>query len=226
MHFTIYAKKVVAYRIEILLSMCIAVTLVVIVLVTISIKNDKQDLPSPEPDVAHISKLNIDEKNAALIFVEISGAVYKPGVYALSEGSRLAGLIEKAEGLNKHADKGFFYRNYNQARVLLDGEKVHAPSFEEIAKGSFVEQPLIIYTNKISVVNDQSTTSSTGLGEGGDLVSIGSATVAELEGLPGVGKVTAEKIIDARPYNAIDELRAKGVISESLFTKIRPLISL
>lgn len=221
MHFITYAKKVAAYRIEILLGVCISVTLVVIVLIMQSSKIVVQNDPQFPQDVVEEQK---DEP--ITLAVEISGAVYKPGVYSLTVGSRLADLLEKAGGLNKQADKAFFFRNYNQARVLVDGEKVHAPSFEEISHGSFIEKPLIIYANKIGITEEVSEKSQAAGGDSGGLISIGSASISELEELPGVGKVTAEKIISARPYAAIDDLRSKGVVSESLFTKIQPLISL
>ena len=57
-------------------------------------------------------------------------------------------------------------------------------------------------------------------------VSINQATQDELEALPGVGPVSAQKIIDNRPYASIDELISKKVISSSTFEKIKELITL
>ncbi len=170
------------------------------------------------------SKSSANQKN---IFIEISGAVYKPGVYELGDGSRLYDLLERAEGLNKQADKAFFYRNYNQARALKDGEKVHAPSLEEVASGAFIEQPLIIFTNDIALAgNGASGMSTAKSADEKGLISLNDSQASELEELPGVGAVTAEKIVAGRPYTTIQDLRTKNIVSESLFTKIEASLSL
>jgi competence protein ComEA len=58
------------------------------------------------------------------------------------------------------------------------------------------------------------------------LISINSASSTELESLPGIGPVSAGKIIDNRPYGSMDELISKKAIGKSVFQKIKTLISL
>jgi competence protein ComEA len=57
-------------------------------------------------------------------------------------------------------------------------------------------------------------------------VSINKADSSQLESLPGIGLVTAGKIISQRPYSSIDELVVKKVIGQSVFSKIKELIIL
>lgn len=57
------------------------------------------------------------------------------------------------------------------------------------------------------------------------LVNINSASAQELEKLPGIGPVTAGKIIAGRPYTSIDELLVKKVVGRSTYEKISPLVT-
>ena len=123
MHFITFIGKISKYRLEILLGIC-SVLSGLLLIVTIFLqqnetnKNTNGKVLLEERNEAKEVKLDIRKKR---IFVEMSGAVYKPGVYEVEENSRLSDLLKMAEGLNKQADKSFFYRNYNQARIRSDG---------------------------------------------------------------------------------------------------------
>jgi DNA uptake protein ComE-like DNA-binding protein len=56
------------------------------------------------------------------------------------------------------------------------------------------------------------------------LVNINSASVGELDMLPGIGKATADKIIGNRPYGSIDELVGKKIVGEKVFEEIKEKI--
>ena len=58
------------------------------------------------------------------------------------------------------------------------------------------------------------------------MVSVNSASQSELESLPGIGPVTAGKIIDGRPYNQVEELLERKIVGKATFEKIKNLISL
>jgi len=138
------------------------------------------------------------------IYLDIAGAVNKPGLYQLSSGSRLKDAIKIAGDFSDDADKDFFARNFNLARTVSDQEKIYVPSVWEIKNGYF------------SVINHASTS---------NLININFAAIDELDTLPGVGQVTAQKIIENRPYQSIDELLNKKVINKSVFEKIKGLIT-
>ena len=60
------------------------------------------------------------------------------------------------------------------------------------------------------------------------MVNLNTATEAELDTLPGIGPVTAGKIIESRtgaPFRTIDELRERGIVGEKTFEKLKPLIT-
>jgi len=156
------------------------------------------------------------------IFVDVAGAVKNPGVYEATFGARLKDVLDLAGGLSDEADKFFFQRNFNLAKIVIDQEKIYIPATWEIQSGIFVEnQRTLDYTQKTNIN-----------WEGGNLensinkININQATAEELETLPGIGKITAQKIIKNRPYQTIDELLTKKVIGKSTFEKIKDLISL
>ena len=154
------------------------------------------------------------------IYVEISGGIKKPDVYQVPAGSRLYELIDKAGGLSSEADDEYIARNYNLSKLVSDQEKIYIPTKSDIANGIFVEpKDRVLKYVEDDLSQNQDTQS--------DLtVSINSATQDELETLPGVGPVSANKIIDGRPYSSIDELLSKKAISASVFEKIKELITL
>lgn len=140
---------------------------------------------------------------SASIIVHISGEIVKPGVYSLPLGSRINDLITKAGGITSEADPDFIDKTLNLASVLKDGAKIYIPSRSEpnvdVAR---------VATNKSGTVN------------------INSASLSELESLPDIGAVRAQKIIDNRPYQTLEELVEKKVVGQSTFEKIKDKISL
>lgn len=156
---------------------------------------------------------------SAKIFVDISGSVIKPGLYEASEGARLQELLKKTGGLSDDADKDFFARNYNLSRFVVDQEKIYIPSIWEVNQGYFIENTHVIDSG--TTVNRQSLSSTNQT-----QVNINSATLEELDTLPGVGKITGQKIIDNRPFGALEELLDKKIINKSTYENIKDLISL
>lgn len=133
------------------------------------------------------------------IMVHVDGAVKSPGVYKLSSDSRVKDAVAAAGGLASEADEA----KINLAAKVADGQKIHIASQSE------------------AVGNTQQATSSES-----NLININTASEAELDKLPGIGPVTAAKIINLRPYGAVEELLSKKAVSSSVYGKIKDLISL
>lgn len=156
--------------------------------------------------------------NQSKIYIDISGSVNKPGLYQLNTNSRLKDAIDKAQGLSENADKNFFYRNFNLARILTDQEKIYIPSIWEVQSGLFLESPQqinFISPNNIQINNQEN-----------NLININEADIEELDTLPGVGKVTAQKIIDNRPFQSLEDLINKKIVNKDTYEKIKDLITL
>lgn len=140
--------------------------------------------------------------NIEKIVVDISGAVVSPGVYDLSANSRVKDAVLVAGGLTDEADRS----RINMAAKIGDGQKIYVLAIGEQLGSSVVG----------SLQAGQSV---------GALVNINTASEAELDKLPGVGPVTAQKIIASRPYSAPEDLKTKKVVSASVYDKIRDLIT-
>lgn len=158
--------------------------------------------------------IQLVKKQAGKITIEVSGAVEKPGVYEVTNGARLKDAIETAHGLSRDADKIFFSRTFNLARLLSDQEKVYIPTKQEVIGGFFQE------TQSVQSQPAQAAEPKDEL-----LINLNTANQEDLIGLPGVGEKTAQKIIEGRPYSSIDELTTKKIVTKSVFEKIKNTIT-
>ncbi|MFG2230916.1 helix-hairpin-helix domain-containing protein [Streptomyces sp. NPDC048723] len=146
---------------------------------------------------------------AARIVVDVSGKVRDPGVRRLPAGSRVEDALAAAGGVRPGTDT----TGLNRARVLVDGEQVvvGAPAQPPPAAGP-----------------GGGAGSGPGPGPGPGPLSLGSATVAQLDGLPGVGPVLAQHIVDFRTarggFRSVEELRQVDGIGERRFADLRRLV--
>jgi len=140
------------------------------------------------------------------IVVHITGAVPRPGVYALPQDARVQDAISAAGGFLADAEK----TGINLARILDDGEQLDIPFVEG---GS-----LVLPTPGPEVITS-----------GSELININTASQLELESLPGIGPTTAQKIIAYReangPFiNPEDIINVSG-IGPGTYERIKDLIT-
>ena len=144
------------------------------------------------------------------IVVDIEGAVIKPGVYRLVLDSRISDALVAASGLSSQADREWVAKNLNLATVLTDGAKIYIPRTGESVTESR---------------GDKGATGATTI-ENGSSININMAGESELDSLPGVGPVTAQKIILGRPYSSIDDLLNKKIVGQKVFDQIKGRITI
>ena len=140
---------------------------------------------------------------AAQVVVHIVGQVAHPGLVTLPAGARVADAIRAAGGALETADLG----GVNLARILVDAEQVVVPKPGEWVPSSSGGAP-------------------TGGGSGsGGLVNLNAATLSDLDGLPGIGPVLAQRILDWRTehqrFSSIDELGEVPGIGPKLLAQLR-----
>ncbi len=149
----------------------------------------------------------------APIQVHISGAVHNPGVYELPLESRVQDAIQVAGGFTEDAQQ----EGINLAAKLQDGDQVLVP-----AQRTSASYPMGDSTSQTA--DQQSLTQSTS-----NIVNINSASQDELETLPGIGPVTAQKIIEYRQSNgdfsSIEGIQKVSGIGPATFDKIEALIT-
>ncbi|HMS22143.1 MAG TPA: ComEA family DNA-binding protein [Candidatus Levybacteria bacterium] len=146
------------------------------------------------------------EKKETEIMVDVSGEVVNPGVYRLKSSSRIQDALDAAGGITTLADYEYVSKSINLAAIVKDEAKIYIPKAGETQ----------IPQSNTQVFMDKTSSS---------LVSINASSQSELESLPGVGSVTAQKIIGGRPYASVDELLSKKIVGAATFSKIKDLIS-
>lgn len=186
------------------------------------------------------------------IYVDVSGAVTRSGVYELSADTRLTSALDAAGGLAKNADTAWVAKNLNLATKLSDGDKIYIPQKGEIkVQGSILQAQVqssqqaanegvatttpqvagvttgALGVSSQQVVQNNSTSTPQATTKSSNAkISVNSSSVAELDTLPGVGEITAQKIINARPYSKLEELKEKKAVNKSTYEKIVGLIEL
>ena len=152
------------------------------------------------------------------IIIHVSGAVVNEGIVELEEKARVADAIEAAGGVTEDA----YMRNINLASLLEDGMKVYIPTKEEVMQKEENSDYIIGSNNIIGNNNVESKKSGK--------VNINTATKEELDTLPGVGELTANKIISYREENgkfkSIEEIKEVSGIGDSKFEQIKDLIEI
>jgi competence protein ComEA len=155
----------------------------------------------------HQEKVEVEiiksEKSEILgIWVDVQGAVEKPGVYKIEGDTRVKDALMAAGGLSDKADRSWVARYVNLAEEVKDGVKIYIPE-----KGD-------------------PTSPSASLGASTELkININAASVGELDKLEGIGATRAQAIIDGRPYGKVEDLLEKSIIPKSVFEKIKQQIS-
>jgi competence protein ComEA len=142
------------------------------------------------------------EGSASPIVVDVAGGVAEPGLRRLRTGDRVGDAIAAAGGFAPRADLVATSSALNLAEPLNDGMKVFVPVLGMAGAGA----------------------SST---DGDGLIDVNSADQALLESLPGVGPVTAMKIMDTRAerrFGSVDELRSRGVLGNAVFEGLRDMV--
>jgi competence protein ComEA len=143
----------------------------------------------------------------APIYVHVAGAVAQPGLYQLTTGNRVGDAIQAAGGLLPEADP----QALNLAAILGDGEKVLVP------------------TPPAQNPTEESADTLSSAPLAAHLININTADQAELESLPGIGPVLAQRIIKYRNayglFATIEDIQVIYGIDSETFEKIKHLIT-
>ncbi len=191
-------------RIRAVLMICVICTIAVMLTGCeekglVASEGELQSYSSQETPSQEASSDSEAEASAEEIYVDVTGAVQKPGVYQLNQGDRVYQAIEKAGGFREDAEASAI----NQAAVLEDGQQI-----------------TILSTSQQQMQEEKAAE------EG--LVNINTADADALCTLPGIGEAKAKSIIAYRekngPFKSTEELTKVSGIKEGVFDKVSDLI--
>ena len=177
----------------------------------------KSSLAGPEVKTAGgadaTAKPETTAATSGKLVVDIAGAVVKPGVYWLDAGKIVEDAILAAGGFSRRADMDAIAHSINRAQELTNHGKIYIPKLGE----SYVP------TDGANVPAANLTPESSAK------INLNSADTSELELLPGIGPVLAQRIVDYRlqtgPFKSIDELQDVPGIGDKLFDQMRDLVT-
>ena len=144
------------------------------------------------------------------VVVDVVGAVRRPGLYRLEQGARIADAVSRAGGATPKADLALI----NLAAPLADGEQVVVPKRGTAAFGA---------------PTAGAGSSGSGGAPSGGPVHLSTATLEQLDSLPGIGPVTAQKILDYRQkhgaFASVDALDAVPGIGPARLDQLKDLVA-
>jgi competence protein ComEA len=156
--------------------------------------------PTAVPPLAQVGA-GPSEEAAPRLFVYVVGAVRRPGLFRLREGARVADALGRAGGPTRRAD----LTAVNLAAPLADGQQVIVPR------------------------RGPPGAAASGAPAPGAKVSLATATVDQLDELPGIGPVTAQKIVDWRtahgPFRSVEDLDDVPGIGPARIEQLRDLVT-
>ncbi len=169
-------------------------------------------------EVTDFTKEKIVEKEEVKIMVHVEGEVVSPGLYKLSENSRVFDAVELAGGLTEKADR----KQINLAMKIEDEEKIYIPAKGEVAEVNLPQQNNNVQENK------STSTRNTTVGSG--KININQASLKELTKLNGIGDALAERIVEYRQqqgsFKSIEEIKKVSGIGDKKFEQIKGYISI
>ncbi|MQA85946.1 MAG: ComEA family DNA-binding protein [Streptosporangiales bacterium] len=159
----------------------------------------------PTPTPAQVSLAASATPTPAAVVVHVDGKVHEPGVYTLPAGSRVVDAVRAAGGARRGADTG----SLNLARRLVDGE--------QILVGVLAPAP--------SAAPSAAVSGPEAAGDSAPQLDLNTATIEQLEELPGIGPVLAERIVDYRDehggFRSVDQLQDVSGIGPKRFADIK-----
>ena len=180
------------------LAVGLVVLLVLVVAAKVLLRPPRPAVPPPVRVAAPVGQVSPPR-----LFINVVGAVRRPGLYTLKDGSRVADAVIRAGGPTPKAQIELL----NLAARIADGEQIVVP--------------------RRGLANPGAAASGGGAAAGP--VHLNSATLEQLDTLPGVGPVTAQKILDYRQqhgaFGSVDELDAIAGLGPARLEQLRGLVA-
>jgi competence protein ComEA len=174
--------------------------------------------PSPRPETNVPTPIAQESKSLRVV---VQGAVNRPGTVQLDSGASLADALQKAGGVTQDADLS----NLDLTLALKDGDKISVPPR---ASGQVPANEPLTPSNAIPTHNAAASPPPSGVTSSAKL-NLNTATLKELDRLPGIGPVLAQRILDYRQahgsFRSVEELKQVRGIGDALYDEIKDKVT-
>lgn len=200
-----------------------------IVFVKVNLKSKEKNLVDNQVVINEVEKVEVDLKDD-LVYVDIKGAVKKPGVYKINSDKKIIDVIAIAGGLMENANTD----NINLSKKVTDEMVIIIYTDEEVKNSNIVDTVIKVIDKECVCPNIQNdgcinTEINDSITNVNKTININTATLDELMSINGLGEVKAKAIIKYREENGyfkiIDDLLNVSGIGEALFEKIKEYIT-
>ena len=200
-----------------------------IVFVKVNLKSKEKNLVDNQVVINEVEKVEVDLKDD-LVYVDIKGAVKKPGVYEINSDKKIIDVITMAGGLMENANTD----NINLSKKVTDEMVIIIYTDEEVKNSNIVDTVIKVIDKECVCPNIQNdgcinTEINDSITNVNKTININTATLEELMSINGLGEAKAKAIIKYREENGyfkiIDDLLNVSGIGEALFEKIKEYIT-
>ena len=200
-----------------------------IIFVKVNLKSKEKNLVDNQVVINEVEKVEVDLKDD-LVYVDIKGAVKKPGVYKINSDKKIIDVITIAGGLMENADTD----NINLSKKVTDEMVIIIYTDEEVKNSNIVDTVIKVIDKECVCPNIQNdgcinTEINDSITNVNKTININTATLEELMSINGLGEAKAKAIIKYREENGyfkiIDDLLNVSGIGEALFEKIKEYIT-
>ena len=200
-----------------------------IVFVKVNLKSKEKNLVDNQVVINEVEKVEVDLKDD-LVYVDIKGAVKKPGVYKINSDKKIIDVITMAGGLMENANTD----NINLSKKVTDEMVIIIYTNEEVKNSNIVDTVIKVIDKECVCPNIQNdgcinTEINDSITNVNNIININTASLEELMSINGLGEAKAKAIIKYREENGyfkiIDDLLNVSGIGEALFEKIKEYIT-
>ena len=200
-----------------------------IVFVKVNLKSKEKNLVDNQVVINEVEKVEVDLKDD-LVYVDIKGAVKKPGVYKINSDKKIIDVITMAGVLMENANTD----NINLSKKVTDEMVIIIYTDEEVKNSNIVDTVIKVIDKECVCPNIQNdgcinTEINDSITNVNKTININTATLEELMSINGLGEAKAKAIIKYREENGyfkiIDDLLNVSGIGEALFEKIKEYIT-
>lgn len=174
---------------------------------------------------------DVESQQECSVYIDVGGAVAKPGVYCLMSGERLVAAVQKAGGFLKSSYASKYVSRYlNLSLPVKEDQKLYIPYQNDLSctvipfELRAQEEKEVL--EKINNGEQKEDLEKRDEEENVSCVSINTASQDRLMTVSGIGESMSQKILDGRPYKALEDLKNVSGVGEATFEKWKPYICL